>query len=84
MMTGDREMRATRGLNDTQLMLARDAGDERGGSAITPPGPDGAGRVAGPIIRSTDIKGEWVRRSFGEDGDFRQWNGLAVLLPHQR
>jgi hypothetical protein len=34
MMTGDREMRATRGLNDTQLMLAHDAGDERGGSAI--------------------------------------------------
>jgi len=47
MMAGDREMRATRGLNDTQLMLARDAGDERGGSAITPPGPDGAGRIAG-------------------------------------
>jgi hypothetical protein len=58
MMAGDREMRATRGLNDTQLMLARDAGDERGGSAITPPGPDGAGRVAGPIIKSTNIKGE--------------------------
>jgi hypothetical protein len=29
MMTGDREMRTTRGLNDTQPMLARDAGDER-------------------------------------------------------
>jgi hypothetical protein len=37
---GDREMRATRGLNDTQLMLARDAGDERDdGIAIAPPGP---------------------------------------------
>ena len=58
MMAGDREMRATRGLNDTQLMLARDAGNERGGSAITPPGPDGAGRIAGPIIKSTNIKGE--------------------------
>jgi hypothetical protein len=52
MMAGDREMRATPGLNDTQLMLARDAGDERGGSAITPPGPDGAGRIAEPIIIS--------------------------------
>jgi hypothetical protein len=37
-MTGDREKRTTRGLNDTQLMLARDAGDERGDSAIAPPG----------------------------------------------
>ena len=46
MMAGDREMRATPGLNDSQLMLARDAGDERGGSAITPPSPDGAGRLA--------------------------------------
>jgi len=35
-MAGDREVRATRGLNDTQLMLARAAGDERGGSAIAP------------------------------------------------
>jgi len=32
-MTGDREVQATRGFNDTQLMLARDAGDERGGGA---------------------------------------------------
>jgi hypothetical protein len=29
------------GLNDTQLMLARDAGDERGGSALVKAGwPD--------------------------------------------
>jgi len=27
-------MRAPRGLNNTQLMLARDAGDERGGGAL--------------------------------------------------
>jgi hypothetical protein len=39
MMTGDRAMRTTRGLDDTQLMLARDAGDERDGIAIAPPGP---------------------------------------------
>ena len=74
MMAGDREMRATPGLNDTQLMLARDAGDERGGSAITPPGPDGAGRIAGPIIKSTNIKGEFVVRS-ANDGDFRLGSG---------
>jgi hypothetical protein len=58
MMTGDRAMRTTRGLDDTQLMLARDAGDERDGIAIAPPVPDGAGRVAGPIIKSANIKGE--------------------------
>jgi len=69
MMADVREMRATPGLNDTQLMLARGAGAERGGSAITPPGPDGAGRIAGPIIKSTNIKGEFVVRS-ANDGDF--------------
>ena len=30
MMTGDRAMRMTRGLDDIQLMLARDAGDDAG------------------------------------------------------
>ena len=58
MMTGDRETRATRGLNDTQLMLARDAGDERDGIVSHHQVPDGAGRVAGPIIKSANIKGE--------------------------
>jgi hypothetical protein len=38
MMTGDQEMRTARGLDDTQLMLAHDAGNERGGSAIAPLG----------------------------------------------
>jgi hypothetical protein len=33
-MSDDREMRAAHDRNDTQLMLARDAGDERSGSAI--------------------------------------------------
>jgi hypothetical protein len=51
---GDREMRATRGLNDTQLMLARDAGDERDGIAIAPPGP----RRRWPGFKSANIKDE--------------------------
>jgi hypothetical protein len=38
MMTGDREMQTTRGVNETQLMLARDAGDECGGCAINTSG----------------------------------------------
>jgi hypothetical protein len=58
MMTGDRAMRTTRGLDDTQLTLARDAGDKRGGSAIAPQVADGAGRVAGGIIKSANTKGE--------------------------
>jgi hypothetical protein len=37
-MTGDREMRAAHDRNDTQLMLARDADDERGGNTIAPLG----------------------------------------------
>jgi hypothetical protein len=32
MMMGNREMQTTCGVDDTQLMLARDAGDERAGS----------------------------------------------------
>src|SRR5882724_12580954 len=61
MMTGDRAMRTTCGLDDTQLMLARDAGDERGSSAIALPGADGAGRVAG-VIKSGRVRSSFVRR----------------------
>src|SRR5262247_2671531 len=39
MVTGDRAMRTTFGLDDTQLMLARDAGDERGGTTGHQIGP---------------------------------------------
>src|SRR5262245_45312054 len=52
-MTGDREMRTTRGLNDTQLMLARDAGDERGGSAIDKYAPQSG--LVGPELE--DVAG---------------------------
>jgi hypothetical protein len=62
-MTGDREMRTTRGLNDTQLMLARDAGDERDGIAIAPPGPRRRWPACWAIIKSANIKGEKPHRN---------------------
>jgi hypothetical protein len=51
MMTGDRAMRTMRGLDDTQRMLARDAGDERAAARSHRQVADGAGRVAERQLR---------------------------------
>ena len=55
MMIGNREMQTTCGIDDTQLMLARDAGDELAGSAIAPPGRRRDGRVAGRVPGRTGV-----------------------------
>src|SRR5262245_45930608 len=64
-MTGDRDIGATRGLNDTQLMLARHAGDERGGGAIASPGRRRASAelLGPPLGRQTSRASEFVVRS---------------------
>jgi len=76
-MTGDRAMRTTCGLDDTQLMLARDAGDEWGSSAIALPGADGAGRVAG-VIRSGRVSSSFVRRKMATSAMGSESERLAV------
>jgi hypothetical protein len=56
-MTGDRQMRA-HGVNDTQLMLARDAAMSAEAARSHHHVADGVRRVAGPIIKSTNINSE--------------------------